>query len=62
MAKVIDFSTGKQIETTQMTVKEAEGIVGEGLMIDELISTRTLCEDDPMVVEACNVLYSLLTS
>ena len=58
MCDVIDFKTGDQIEKT-MTVKEAEAIVGEGQMTDELISTRELCSDDPQIVEACDVLIAV---
>ena len=58
MCDVIDFKTGDQIEKT-MTVEEAEALVGEGLMIDELHSTRDLCSDDPKIVEACDVLIAV---
>jgi len=58
MCTVTDIKTRKQIAKT-MTAKEAEAIVGEGQMVDELISTRDLCADDAQVVEACNILIAL---
>ena len=58
MCIVTDFKTGKEIANT-MTIEDAEAIVGEGQMVDELISTRDLCEDNPRIVEACNFLIAL---
>lgn len=58
MCDIFKLKTGEKIATT-MTAKEAEAIVGEGQMVDELISTRDLCADDAQLVEACNVLISL---
>ena len=58
MCAVFDFKSGRQIANT-MTVEEAEAIVGEGQMVDELLSTRELCGDDPQIVEACDVLIAV---
>lgn len=57
MCTVIDFAARKKVKET-MTVEEAEALVGEGMMMDELVSTRDLCSDDSQIVEACNVLIA----
>jgi len=61
MNTVIDMNTRTVIKSV-MSVEEAEAIVGEGLMIDELNSTLALCVDDAEICEACGVLIDQITS
>lgn len=58
MGMVIDFQSKEQIANT-MSVERAEFIVGGGLMLDELESIRENCNDDPNIVEACDVIISV---
>ncbi|MBC8342501.1 MAG: hypothetical protein H8E61_00795 [Bacteroidetes bacterium] len=56
MCKVINLN-GEVVKQT-MTVEEAEALIGAGLMVDELNSTKDLCSDDDQIVEACEVLLA----
>lgn len=56
---VIELATG--ISVHHMDIAEAQHLVGEGLMFDEIMSTRDLCSDDPEIVEACDILIENLT-
>lgn len=58
MCDIYKLKTGEKIAKT-MTAEEAEAIVGEGQMVDELISLRDLCSYDLQIVDACNVLIAL---
>lgn len=55
---VVDFNTRKIIDKGRMGVEEAEALVGQ-LTVDELLSTREICNDDPDIVEACSVLLDV---
>lgn len=58
MCEVIDFKS-KAVVASTMSVEDAEALVGEGLMYDELVSTKELCADDEKIVEACKVLLAV---
>ncbi len=58
MSEVIDFKSKAVIAST-MSVEDAERLVGEGLMYDELVSTKELCAGDDKIVEACEVLLAV---
>ena len=58
MCEVIDFKS-KNVIADVMSVTEAESIVGEGIMYDELISTKEICADDSEIIEACDVLIAV---
>lgn len=58
MCKVIDFKN-KNVIADVMSVDEAEAIVGEGLMYDELVSLKDICSDNSETVDACDVLIAV---
>lgn len=57
MCIVIEFKGRTTVAKVSMTVDEAEALIGEGLMYDELESLREL-SDDASVIEACDIILA----